>query len=527
MPRISLPRITFWRVVFVVILLAGAYATWIRFTRGLIVTNLTDRSPWGLWIGFSVLCVIALAAGGFTISAVVHVFNLEDFKPVVRSTILTAFLGYSLYVVGLLVELGRPYNVWHPIVMWNPHSVMFEIGMCAMFYTAVLMFEFSPMLFERLKWQKALKIIKGITTPLVFLGVLLSTMHQSSLGTLFLIVPGKLHPLWYTPRLPVLFFVSAVALGLAMTIFESYLSMRAFRRGLHFDILTRLGKAVSIVLILYFILRFGDLYFRGVLGRAFEPSYEGRIFLAEIVLGIVAPVTMLLIPSIRKNQLGLFIAALMVVLGFALNRMNVGITGLDRSSGVNYFPSFVELAITAAIIASGFLLFGLAVKYLEVFPREEMNRVAGGKLSPLPALVALRQPVWSATSLTLVVGTIFAAATLALSYDGIRRRVPNVPTADGGAVDIRDALTHLQPPTDIRITMGKTSPGQVIFSHTKHLNANNPNCTQCHPALFRMLRTTADITPDRKMRQCGTCHDAVQAVGILQKDRCDSCHKKT
>jgi len=527
MRKINLPKITFWRLVLVAILLAGAYAAWIRFTQGLIVTNLSDRSPWGLWIGFSVLCVIALAAGGFTISAVVHVLNLENFKPVVRSTILTAFLGYSLYVVGLLVELGRPYNVWHPIVMWNLHSVMFEIGMCAMFYTTVLMFEFSPMLFERLKWQKALKTIKAITTPLVFIGVLLSTMHQSSLGTLFLIVPGKLHPLWYTPRLPVLFFVSAVALGLAMTIFESYLSMRVFRRGLHFELLTKLGQAVAVVLILYFILKIGDLYFRGVLASAFEASYEGRIFLAEIVLGILAPVSMLLIPRLRKNQLGLFIAALMVVLGVFLNRMNVGITGLDRSSGVNYFPSFVELAITAAIIAAGFLLFGLAVKYLQVFPREEMDLVAGGQRSTLPALDAWSQPAWSATTLALVVGIIFTAATLALSYDGVRRRVPNVPTPDGGPVDIQNALTHLKQFENIPITMGKSSPGQVIFNHTRHLNANNPDCAQCHPGLFRLLPTTADVTPEKKMRQCGTCHDGVKAVGIMRKDRCDSCHRKS
>ena len=197
----------------VAILLAGAYATFVRFTQGLNTTNLSDRSPWGLWIGFSVLCVIALAAGGFTISAVVHVFNFERFKPIVRPTILTAFLGYSLYVVGLLVELGRPYNVWHPIIMWNPHSVMFEIGICALLYTTVLALEFSPILFERLAWHKPYKIVKSVTIPLVFAGVLLSTMHQSSLGTLFLIVPQKLNTLWYTPRLPILFFVSAVALG--------------------------------------------------------------------------------------------------------------------------------------------------------------------------------------------------------------------------------------------------------------------------------------------------------------------------
>ena len=184
-------------------------------------TNLSDKFPWGIWIGFDVMCGVGLAAGGFTLVAIVHIFNIEKYKPVLRPAILTAFLGYSLVVVGLLFDLGRPDRLWHPLVMWNPHSVMFEVAWCVTLYTTVLFLEFLPMVFEKFGWHKPLEWIHRISVPLMILGVLLSTLHQSSLGTLFLIVPEKLYPLWYTPILPLLFYFRRSRSGLAMTIFES------------------------------------------------------------------------------------------------------------------------------------------------------------------------------------------------------------------------------------------------------------------------------------------------------------------
>lgn len=192
-------------------------------------------------------------------SAVVYVFHIERFKPIIRPTILTAFLGYLLVIVALLFDLGKPYNIWHPLVMWNPHSVMFEVAWCVMLYTTVLALEFSPLLWERLRWEKPLKVMRALTVPLVILGVILSFLHQSSLGSLFLIVPHRLHPLWYSPLLPVFFFVSALALGCAMTIFESFLSFRAFGKRLELHLLTDLGKVIVGVLALYLTLRLQDL----------------------------------------------------------------------------------------------------------------------------------------------------------------------------------------------------------------------------------------------------------------------------
>src|SRR5512133_369744 len=225
----TMPKVTFWRVVFVVVMLLGAYSTIIRFTQGLgATTNLSDAFPWGIWIGFDVLCGVMLAAGGFTLMAAVHIFNIKRLRPIVRPTVLTAFLGYILVSIALMFDLGRPYRIWHPLIMRNPHSVMFEVAYCVMLYTTVLSLEFAPIVLERFGWHKPLKIVRAILIPLVIGGVILSTLHQSSLGTLYLIMPEKLHPLWYTPLLPVFFFISAIAVRLAMTIFESSLSAKHF-----------------------------------------------------------------------------------------------------------------------------------------------------------------------------------------------------------------------------------------------------------------------------------------------------------
>ena len=253
------PKLTFWTTIVVLIFIAGAYATFLRFTRGLgATTNLSDPFPWGIWIGFDVLCGVMMAAGGFTLTAAVYIFNLERFRPIIRPTVLTAFLGYSLVVVALMFDLGRPYRIWHPLIMWNPHSVMFEVGWCVTLYTTVLALEFAPIVFERLRMEKALRIQHAIVIPLVIAGVLLSTLHQSSLGSLYLIVPEKLHPLWYTPLLPVFFFLSAICVGLAMTIFESRMTSKAFSKELELPLLISLGRVLLVGLLVYAVLRIED-----------------------------------------------------------------------------------------------------------------------------------------------------------------------------------------------------------------------------------------------------------------------------
>ena len=368
-------KFTFWKLVFAIIMVLGGYATVVRFTQGLgASTNMSDQYPWGLWIGFDVLCGVMLAAGGFTLTGAVHIFNVKRLEPIVRPTVLTAFSGYLLVSTALLFDLGRPYRIWHPLVMRNPHSVMFEVAMCVMLYTTVLSLEFSPIVLERFHLHKPLKFIKAALVPLVILGCILSTLHQSSLGPMYLIMPEKLHPFWYSPLLPVFFFISAIAVGLAMTIYESSISSRVFGRQLELPIIRELGRILLVVLSVYAILRFEDLLHRGVLGRALVPQYETYFFWVENLLAVIIPLILLSIRKVRTSPAGLYLTAVMVVLGFITNRLNVSITGMEGWVGRHYMPSWMEFSVTAAMVAGGFALFGLAVKHLPIFEDEHHDQ---------------------------------------------------------------------------------------------------------------------------------------------------------
>ena len=364
-------KITFWRVVLAIVLIAGAYATIIRFFRGLgASTNLTDAFPWGLWIGFDVMCGVMLAAGGFTLTSAVYLFNLKNFKPIVRPAVLTAFLGYLLVVVALLFDLGRGYRIWHPLVMWNPRSVMFEVAWCVTLYTTVLSLEFAGVALERFQLNKLLRVQKILLVPLVIAGVMLSTLHQSSLGSLYLIVPNKLHPFWYTPILPLLFFLSALCVGLAMTIFESSMSAKHFGKQLELPLIQALGRALLVMVGVYTVVRFQDLLHRGALALLANGGWETILLLVELLLGSALPIILLLIPKVRESPKGLYLAAVVCLLGFVTNRMNVAITGMEAGTGQHYFPKWTEITITLAIIGFGFFVFAVAVKYLPIFSHE-------------------------------------------------------------------------------------------------------------------------------------------------------------
>ena len=304
LPQLT-PRGTLFMLFITILWLSAIGIAISRFFFGLAyVTNLTDEFPWGLWIGFDVVSGVALAAGGFVVAGTVHVFNLKRYHPIVRPAILTALLGYLLVIFGLLFDLGRWYNVWHPIFMWNAHSPMLEVAWCVMLYTVVLMLEFSPVVFEKFKIQWALKIMRAITIPLVILGMCLSTLHQSSLGTLFVIAPEKINPLWCSAWMPAFFFLSAVGVGLGMTILESNFSSRALARELESDLLAGLGRAASVVIAIYLIARFVELIARGAIGYAFQPGFHMTIFWIEILLGFVAPMVLMAFPRARETQLG-------------------------------------------------------------------------------------------------------------------------------------------------------------------------------------------------------------------------------
>jgi Ni/Fe-hydrogenase subunit HybB-like protein len=375
---LRMPKLTVWRAIFAAIMLSGLYATYLRIFYGLGgSTNLSDKFPWGIWIGFDILCGVGLAAGGFTLVAIVHIFAVERYKPILRPAILTAFLGYSLVVVGLLFDLGRPDRLWHPLVMWNPHSVMFEVAWCVTLYSTVLFLEFLPVVFEKFGWHKPMEWIHRISVPLMIVGVLLSTLHQSSLGTLYLIVPEKLYALWYAPILPLLFFISAIGVGLAMTIFESWHSSRAFGRALELPLLASMARVLAVLMSVYLWIRFLDMMHRGVFGLLAQNRIETWLFALEIML-MAVPTVLLYQARIRRNPHALYFCAVMVVLGFIANRLNVGITGLEAGSGTHYVPKWSEIAVTLSICAAGFAIFRVIGQYFPIFEAHSSGHASSG-----------------------------------------------------------------------------------------------------------------------------------------------------
>jgi len=528
--------ITFWRAVFVAIMALGAYATYVRFARGLgSSTNLSDAFPWGVWIGFDVLVGVGLAAGGFVISAVVHVFGIKRCESLARPAVLTAFMGYVLVSAALTFDVGQPWRMWHPLVFWNPHSVMFEVAWCVMLYTGVLSVEFSPMVFERLGWQRPLRVVRALYTPFVILGVMLSMMHQSSLGTVFLIMPDKLHGLWYTPWLPVFFFITAATAGLAMTIIESNLSARAFGERLDDRVLQGAARVIVVLLGVYGLWKVEDLFGRGNLGLVFQFTQESVMFWGEMGLGVGLPMVLFAIPRVRQNRHGLFLGAVLTVLGFVVNRLNVSITGMVGASGAKYFPSWMELAISAAMVALGFAGFALAAKHLNVFGHGKEHSVDHSETgdqapaSPRPA-TTINGPGLATLWGLMAVGTILLVLA-GRSTPAMAGRPQPVPApALPPSVSLADS--NLSLPETFEFPLGEGSPGKVSFSHESHVaRIGDPAraCATCHEGAFSLRRSgqalAGKLTMERmKNRElCGACHDGAKAFTV---DDCATCHQE-
>ncbi len=393
----------------------GAFLIGVRYIGGLgTVTNLSDKYPWGLWIGIDVLTGVSLAAGGFTLAAIVHIFGKEKYHAVIRPAILTAFLGYIFVALGLIVDLGRGWNIWHVIFFWNRDSAMFEVGWCVLLYLTILALEFAPVIFEEYglnswqeKWGKYspwLSIIlvswfvfvmtgypwyagiafiilaifyftyrrslpKGSTVLLLIIaGIIFSFEHQSSLGTLFLIVPTKLSSLWYTPYLPLNFLLSAIMVGLAMVIFESSLSSRVFGFGLEKDVITGLAKKLPWLIIVTAVVRLYTLYQQT--GFVLEGTPAQLFFLGlEIIAGLLLPLVMLLFPGASDSPKTVFYAAAMVIAGVVINRVSVSMVGINIPDIPAYVPHPGEILITLGIISAGIMTFYVMCTKLPVFEK--------------------------------------------------------------------------------------------------------------------------------------------------------------
>lgn len=345
----------------------GILAALYRFTFGLgASTNMSDDVPWGLWVAVDVLSGVALAAGGFTITAAVYIFNMKKYRSIARPAILTAFIGYVVVIIGLVIDIGKPLSFWHPLVMWQYKSVMFEVVWCITLYTTVLALEFAPAFLERFKMEGLLKVLKFFTYPLVIAGITLSFLHQSSLGAFFLIVPAKLHALWYSPFIPYLFYVSAIALGLAMVAVESVLAARTFKRPQETEILAGLSKGAMITLSIYLALKIADLAIAGELGLVFTSGAASVFFLLELLIGVIVPIALYAQKKVRESVNSVLLASSLVVVGTVMNRFNVNFF-TQAGTGTFYFPALWEILVTVGLIALAVLAYRLAATYLPVF----------------------------------------------------------------------------------------------------------------------------------------------------------------
>jgi len=368
------PKISFWRTVVALIFAAGIYSMYARFALGFkVATNLTDPQPWGLWVGLGTLCGVGLSAGGFAIAASVYLLGLDRYRPILRIAVLISFLGYCTVCVGMLYELGIPWRIWHPIFMWNRHSVLFEVSWCVMLYTTVLALEFSPALIEKLPWAKPRELYlrwhHSILIALVLAGTLLSSMHQSFLGGLYLITKGRLDPLWYTPYLTTMFYLSAIPAGLAVTIMAIYLCVRSLNVRVDMSILSDVSKVIGPLLAMWGVFRFVDLISRDATPYLWMWREETGLFWLEIALLVVIPLILLNRPRVRENPQYLYGTCAVVVMGFVTNRLNVSVTALQASSGVYYVPKWTEFAATFATIAAAVVAFHYAIVYLDILPK--------------------------------------------------------------------------------------------------------------------------------------------------------------
>lgn len=364
-PRFSLGRAVLW-----ILSAVGVFTIVWRLMYGMGgVSNMSNSVSWGFWIGEKLTGVFSGGAA-FTLCAAIYIFGKEEFHKLVRPAVLTGLLCYITFILLLFFDLGRPERIWHLIIYWNIHSPLFEVGWCVMLYTTVLIFEFIPVIFEKFGWAKAVHALHKVTLPLMILGVLLSTLHQSSLGSLMLAEVGKVHPLWYTPLIPPFFFITAISGGISFLILVETLRSHYYKQPFELGILSRLAKVVPWVLGLYLVAKFADLAYAGELGLLFTSGLHSVLWWTDLALSAVIPCVLFAIPKVRTSAKGLRWAALLVFLGTSLMRFNVSLISWKRPEGTHYVPHWMEIGMGVGIVAIMILVYDFIVRFFPVHPAE-------------------------------------------------------------------------------------------------------------------------------------------------------------
>jgi Ni/Fe-hydrogenase subunit HybB-like protein len=545
--RLIVTRAVLWLLLGIAAAIAVA-----RYARGLgATTALSDANPWGLWIGFDVLSGVALAAGGFVIAATVYIFHVKTYHALVRPAVLTAFLGYVAVALGLMVDLGRPWNIWRPIFFWQPDSPLFEVAWCVMLYLTVLALELLPVVFEGLKWQRLYQLMRRVTLPLVIAGIGLSTLHQSSLGTLFLLAKDRMHPLWYSPMLPLLFFVSAVGLGLVMVITESCASSWLFRRTGEWPLLRGLTRAAAIVIALYLVLRLGDLALRGQLHHLLEPSWITVLFVTELVMSCLIPIVLFTLPQTRGQTWAVATGSIFGVAGFILHRADVGGIAHIPITGQPYLPALTEIMISLGLLAGMALIFLFFVERFPVW--EEPPAIPDHFTPPIPDPVSrsyfgglwfsrahLAAVSWIAG---VVIGVVLLEVTTAEGQ--VAREVPVRPARAVAALSMPSvgqassrlalleagAVTTEMPEgfTTGLLIDGDHQGTAVVFDHDGHRQrlGGQVSCSRCHHRNLPLDRGTPCAMCHADMYRCTDTFDHQDHVNALGDNAsCVRCHKQ-
>lgn len=394
--RFRIQPLTVWLLSLAVLIALGLYGMYQTLWHGLQVTNLTDQVPWGLWITHD-LSAIALGAGAFTFSAVVYLFRIKRFEPIARVAVFVGFLGYTSAMLALAMDIGRPDRFWHPLVYWNVHSVLWEITLCVILYSTVLIIELLPILFDsrlfdnRPRWRKFGHQLHKLTPVMAVLGLALSLLHQSSLGATYGVLSGR--AIWFKPSMPVMFILSAIAGGVSLTLLVTMITSKLTDSELIDKYLRRdVARLAAFALLAYMYLKLWDWaatnYYSHAPGTAdtlarlqATTPYTQSFWWLEIVLGGLIPAVILLNRSMRRREWPLMGALALVVMGVVVNRWNVTLSGLvappQWSPGVlghtiaaAYAPSFVEIAVSLGVLGYGLLVFTLGARYLPIFQRE-------------------------------------------------------------------------------------------------------------------------------------------------------------
>jgi Ni/Fe-hydrogenase subunit HybB-like protein len=519
----------------------GLVALVLRTFLGLgATTNLTDAMPWGLWKIFNMVAGVALATGGFTMACIVYVFHLKKYQSLVRPAIAIAFLGYGVSAFSLMWDIGLPYRIWHPILpsMWNPHSFLFEVAWCVMLYFTVSFVELSATISEKSPWHKVAQFLHRISVPVVILGITLSTLHHSSLGSLFLVAPGRLHPLWYTGDwIPFQFFVSAVGGGMMTVVLVALLYAYLYNKQPDLAAVQGTAFAAAAALLVFFFLRVGELTAHHKWGLVFSGQWESFVFGVELLLEVVLPVGLVAVPRVRRSAWGLAAAAAIAMLGLVMQRIDTGITGFVRWLDTPYFPSLTEFAFSAGVYAAAGLMFMFLVERFDVFEKVTWGRdeKVEGDFTRLWWDVVKSVPARISLLVVLAVPiAVLVFSTNALQGFPLIRQAVEAPT---GADPTRSSL---------RLD-GNANGKFVLFAHKQHQESmggaascpqchhlNKPNdpdtaCFHCHSDFMLSRSIFNHSLHERALggnKACAQCHNLSLPESRDNSKPCADCHIK-